>query len=110
MQIDLDIGRPTWDLALMARPAALQQDWSYGDAVRALGGTVLRAGLVADGVLIGVAQFTSRKIAGVVDMALCTRGPGLAGGGATRCESGCLPRAQARAGPGSAENCPVFPG
>ncbi|WP_291766332.1 GNAT family N-acetyltransferase [Maricaulis sp.] len=75
MQIDLDIGRPTWDLALMARPAALQQDWSYGDAVRALGGTVLRAGLVADGVLIGVAQFTSRKIAGVVGMALCTRGP-----------------------------------
>ncbi|MFY0638889.1 lipid II:glycine glycyltransferase FemX [Maricaulis maris] len=75
MQIDLDIGQPTWDLALMARPAALQQDWSYGEAVTRLGGRVIRAGLVDEGVLIGLVQFTARKIAGLVDMALCTRGP-----------------------------------
>ena len=75
MQIDLDIGQPTWDLALMARPAALQQDWSYGEAVTRLGGRVIRAGLVDEGVLVGLAQFTARKIAGLVDMALCTRGP-----------------------------------
>ncbi len=75
MQLDLDIGQPTWDLALMARPAALQQDWSYGEAVARLGGRIIRAGLVDEGVLVGLAQFTTRKIAGLVDMALCTRGP-----------------------------------
>ena len=55
MRIDLDIGQPTWDLALMAKPAALQQDWSYGEAVKSLGGRVIRAGLVEDGTLIGLA-------------------------------------------------------
>ncbi|WP_291845525.1 GNAT family N-acetyltransferase [Maricaulis sp.] len=75
MQIDLDIPRPTWDLALTAHPAALQQDWSYGEAVERLGGRVIRAGLVEDGVLIALAQFTARKIGGLVSMALCTRGP-----------------------------------
>lgn len=75
MRIDLDIGQPTWDLALMAKPAALQQDWSYGEAVKSLGGRVIRAGLVEDGTLIGLAQFTVRRIGGLVNMALCTRGP-----------------------------------
>jgi len=75
MQIDLDINKPTWDLALMARPAALQQDWGYGDAVKVLGGQVVRAGLVVDGTLTGVAQFTRRRIGRLVNMALCTRGP-----------------------------------
>ena len=75
MQIDLAIKQPTWDLALTATPAALQQDWSYGEAVTRLGGQVIRAGLIEDGVLVGLAQFTVRKIAGLVTMALCTRGP-----------------------------------
>ncbi|RKQ95956.1 lipid II:glycine glycyltransferase FemX [Maricaulis maris] len=75
MHIDLSINQPTWDLALMAKPAALQQDWSYGDAVAALGGRVIRAGLVEDGVLVGLAQFTVRRVGGLVGMALCTRGP-----------------------------------
>jgi len=75
MQLDLDIAQPTWDLALTARPAALQQDWCYGEAVTRLGGRVIRAGLVDEGVLVGLAQFTTRKIAGLVNMALCTRGP-----------------------------------
>ena len=57
MQIDLDIGQPTWDLALMARPAALQQDWNYGEAVTRLGGRVIRAGLVDEGVLVGLALY-----------------------------------------------------
>lgn len=75
MRLDPDINRITWDIALMSRPAALQQDWSYGEAVTALGGDVWRVGILDGNTLVGLAQFTTRRIGGVVQMALCTRGP-----------------------------------
>ena len=75
MRLDPDINRITWDIALMSRPAALQQDWSYGEAVTALGGEVRRVGILDGNTLVGLAQFTTRRIGGVVQMALCTRGP-----------------------------------
>lgn len=75
MRLDPDIDRTTWDIALMNRPAALQQDWCYGEAVSQLGGRVSRVGILDGNTLVGLAQFTTRRIGGLVEMALCTRGP-----------------------------------
>ena len=75
MKLDPEISRPVWDAALAQAPAALQQDWCYGEAMRGLGADVRRVGLVERGTLIGLAQFTARRIGGVVSMAVCTRGP-----------------------------------
>ena len=75
MRLDPDIDRITWDIALASRPAALQQDWSYGTALQTLGTGVRRVGILDGNTLIGLAQFTARRIGGVVNMALCTRGP-----------------------------------
>lgn len=75
MQLDPDIDRSTWDHALSDRPAALQQDWCYGAALESLGAKVRRLGIVDDGRLVGLAQFTVRRIGGVVGMSLCSRGP-----------------------------------
>ena len=75
MRFDTDIDRITWDIALANRPAALQQDWSYGEALRTLGADVRRVGILDGNTLIGLAQFTTRRIGAVVSMALCTRGP-----------------------------------
>ena len=75
MKLDPEIPRPVWDAALAQTPAALQQDWCYGEALKTLGADVRRVGLVDDGVLIGLAQFTTRRIGGVVALAVSTRGP-----------------------------------
>ncbi|WP_203290876.1 lipid II:glycine glycyltransferase FemX [Maricaulis parjimensis] len=74
MKLDPEIPRPVWDAALAQTPAALQQDWSYGEALRALGADVRRVGLIDDGALVGLAQFTTRRF-GPVGVSLCTRGP-----------------------------------
>ena len=74
MRLDPDIDRITWDIALMSRPAALQQDWSYGEAVTALGGEVRRVGILDGNTLVGLAQFTTRRIGGVVQMAAAVAG------------------------------------
>ena len=75
MRFEPDIGRAPWDVALAAQPAALQQDWCYGEAMAALGAGVRRVGILDGNTLVGLAQFTTRKVAGLVSMALCTRGP-----------------------------------
>jgi lipid II:glycine glycyltransferase (peptidoglycan interpeptide bridge formation enzyme) len=75
MRLDPDIDRTTWDIALMSRPAALQQDWCYGAAMQTLGADVRRVGILDGNTLVGLAQFTTRRIAGVVRLALCSRGP-----------------------------------
>lgn len=75
MRLDPDIDRITWDIVLASRPAALQQDWSYGAALKTLGTGVRRVGILDGNTLIGLAQFTARRVGGVVNMALCTRGP-----------------------------------
>ena len=59
----------------MSRPAALQQDWCYGAAMQTLGADVRRVGILDGNTLVGLAQFTTRRIAGVVRLALCSRGP-----------------------------------
>jgi hypothetical protein len=69
------IDRTAWDSAHATALAAYQQDWAYGDAMLSLGTECVRCWVTdADGV-IAFAQFIIRRIAGVVPVALCTRGP-----------------------------------
>ena len=75
MRLDPHIDRATWDIALATRPAALQQDWCYGQAMASLGAGVKRVGLLDGQTLVGLAQFTNRRMGGLVSMAACTRGP-----------------------------------
>jgi lipid II:glycine glycyltransferase (peptidoglycan interpeptide bridge formation enzyme) len=75
MDIDLNPDRKTWDAALRAQPAALQQDWAYGAALEAIGAQVIRAACHDNGRLVALAQITTRKIGFVLSLAVCTRGP-----------------------------------
>ncbi|MEC9249618.1 MAG: GNAT family N-acetyltransferase [Pseudomonadota bacterium] len=75
MQISTDISRAQWDEALASIPASLQQDWSYGDALVAVGAHVVRLAIRDDQGLVALAQFTTRKIGLLVDVGLCSRGP-----------------------------------
>ncbi|MEL6980044.1 MAG: hypothetical protein AAGM38_15365 [Pseudomonadota bacterium] len=84
MEIAWDIDRGEWDRRIAEESAAghapLQQDWSYGEATRMLGGKALRAAAYApDGRALALAQFTARplRFAGIAlaDWALCSRGP-----------------------------------
>ena len=64
-----------WDAVHASASAALQQDWAYGSSLMMLGVPVLRARVEVNGELIAQAQWIVRKWAGLVSMALCTRGP-----------------------------------
>lgn len=53
----------------------IQQSWQYGEALRALGVRVHRAQLVRDGRVFALAQFSVRRLAGYLSLAICSRGP-----------------------------------
>jgi hypothetical protein len=67
--------RESWDALHRNAAGALQQDWAYGDAMQALGTRVLRAHIHEGEQLIGVAQCLVRRVAGIVQIALCSHGP-----------------------------------
>ena len=75
MQISTDISRSRWDKVLAATPASLQQDWSYGDALAAVGANVVRVVIEDVAGPLALAQFTTRKIGMLVNVGLCSRGP-----------------------------------
>lgn len=54
---------------------ALQQSWSYGEALSTLGVQVHRVMLRRDGQLVGIAQLASRRWLGYLYLASCARGP-----------------------------------
>ena len=64
------IARREWEAYADQAGAGLQQRWSYGDAVRSVGGQVARVGLRRDGRMLMIAQVLMRSIGGLV-----TRGP-----------------------------------
>ena len=65
----------TWDQAHAQSLGALQQDWAYGATRVALGSSVLRAVVHADGVPVAMAQFIARRFGQWAAFALCSRGP-----------------------------------
>lgn len=68
--------RDAWDSLHRTAAAPLQQDWAYGEAMRAAGVHCLRAQVLSDGgEPLAQAQFIARRVAGLVWNALCTRGP-----------------------------------
>jgi hypothetical protein len=68
-----DLG--TWDVAHAQASGALQQDWAYGSTRVAMGSSVLRGVVHADGVPVAMAQFTVRRFGRWAGFALCSRGP-----------------------------------
>ena len=65
----------TWDLAHAQAAGALQQDWAYGSTRVAMGSSVLRAVVHADGVPVAMAQFIVQRFGRWAGFALCSRGP-----------------------------------
>lgn len=54
----------------------MQQDWAWGDALAASGVSVLRARLDGDdGAPLAIAQIITRRVAGLLSVGLCSRGP-----------------------------------
>ena len=70
---DLDAG--DWDRHHAAASAALQQDWAYGSCMKAIGVACWRVRVEAEGRTVALAQFIGRRLAGMVSVALCSRGP-----------------------------------
>jgi lipid II:glycine glycyltransferase (peptidoglycan interpeptide bridge formation enzyme) len=70
-----DTPRPGWDAAHAKLGAPLQQHWAYGDSLVTQRVQVHRAEVRIDGKTVAFAQFLCRRYAGVVGIALCTRGP-----------------------------------
>ena len=64
-----------WEEFHAVHHGALQQAWTYGEALTSLGVTMRRA-MVWDGErLVAVAQFMCKRILGYISLASCTRGP-----------------------------------
>lgn len=77
------ISRAEWDAAHAAADASYQQDWAYGDALKAVSPSVdiLRAAVRReDGSLVALAQVAAKPFAIVGRFALCTHGPVWMGG------------------------------
>jgi hypothetical protein len=76
----IGIERGAWDDLHRTAAASLQQDWAYGDAMRALGTRCERAWVDDGGAPVAAAQFLVRRVAGIATMALCSHGPAWAPG------------------------------
>lgn len=68
------LGPDEWSAALGPSTAALQQSWTYGEALARLGATVRRAEIMSDDARIGVALVVGRRF-GPVPVNLVLRGP-----------------------------------
>lgn len=64
-----------WDAAHAEALGSLQQDWTYGSAMFALGVPLLRARVEQDGMTLAYAQFIVRRFGRLGAVALCSRGP-----------------------------------
>jgi lipid II:glycine glycyltransferase (peptidoglycan interpeptide bridge formation enzyme) len=70
-----DLDAADWDRHHTAASAALQQDWAYGSCMKAMGVPCQRVRVESDGRTVALAQFIGRRLAGLVSLALCSRGP-----------------------------------
>jgi hypothetical protein len=64
-----------WEEFHALQHGALQQAWTYGDALTSLDVVMHRAMVWDGGQLVALAQFMCRRIVGYVSLASCTRGP-----------------------------------
>lgn len=64
-----------WEDFHAVHQGALQQSWTYGEALTTLNVTMLRAMVWDEGRLVAIAQFMCKRILGYLSLASCTRGP-----------------------------------
>jgi hypothetical protein len=64
-----------WEEFHSTQRGALQQAWTYGEALTSLGVSMSRAMVWQDGQLVTIAQFMCKRVLGYISMASCTRGP-----------------------------------
>lgn len=67
-----------WDTWHARAGGAIQQSWAYGQAVTSLTGSktqCMRAVVTVDGQAVAIAQILCKRIAGLISVALCSRGP-----------------------------------
>jgi hypothetical protein len=70
------IARADWDALHRSAAGPLQQDWAWGEALAATGVPVLRARLDGDdGAPLALGQLITRRLAGLLAIGLCSRGP-----------------------------------
>ncbi len=69
------IQQSEWEQLQAPHITALQQDWAYGASFQAMGLDCLRAEVIQQGKTVALAQFICRRYAGILGIALCTRGP-----------------------------------
>ncbi len=69
------IQQSEWEQLQAPHITALQQDWAYGASFQAMGLDCLRAQVIQQDKTVALAQFICRRYAGLVGVALCTRGP-----------------------------------
>lgn len=67
--------QPEWEEFHAVQHGALQQSWTYGEALTSLGVTMLRAMVWQDDRLVAIAQFMCKRMLGYISLASCTRGP-----------------------------------
>ncbi|MFS2316328.1 lipid II:glycine glycyltransferase FemX [Maricaulis sp. D1M11] len=75
MEIRTGLSRPRWDSLIGDQPVSLQQDWCYGAAMETLGAQIIRAELGPSDNPLALAQITTRKLGGMLTLALTLRGP-----------------------------------
>ena len=64
-----------WEEFHAGQHGALQQSWTYGEALTSLGVTMCRAMVWEDDRLVAIAQFMCKRMLGYISLASCTRGP-----------------------------------
>ena len=69
------IQQSEWEQLQAPHITALQQDWAYGASFQAMGLDCQRAQVIQQGKTVALAQFICRRYAGILGVALCTRGP-----------------------------------
>lgn len=77
------VGAAEWNAFCADAGAAYQQDYAYGEVLKAVGVRLRRAQLLHDGRWIGAAQVQIRRFFGVFTLALVLRGPVWAHAGGT---------------------------
>jgi hypothetical protein len=64
-----------WEEFHSTQHGALQQAWTYGEALTSLGVNMSRAMVWQEGQLVAIAQFMCKRVLGYISLASCTRGP-----------------------------------
>jgi hypothetical protein len=69
------LSQAQWEEFHSTQRGALQQAWTYGEALTSLGVSMSRAMVWQEGQLVAIAQFMCKRVLGYISLASCTRGP-----------------------------------